>query len=66
MISADLRLIIIGGIAGGLTTFSTWSTESVQLFLDGRWRTAGVNIILNLVVGLSAATAGYVLVTTLT
>lgn len=62
-ISPDLRLVIVGGVAGGLTTFSTWSVESVQLFLEGKWRTAGVNVVLNLVVGLAAATAGYVLVT---
>jgi CrcB protein len=65
VISQDLRLVIVGGIAGGLTTFSTWSVESVQLFLEGKWRTAGVNVVLNLVVGLAAATAGYVLVTML-
>jgi hypothetical protein len=34
------------------------------LFLAGKWRTAGVNVVLNLIVGLAAATAGY-LVTTL-
>jgi CrcB protein len=62
--STSLQLILIGGVAGGLTTFSTWSTESVQLFLSGRWRAAGTNVVLNLVVGLAAATAGY-LVTTL-
>ena len=63
VVSPDLRLVIIGGIAGGLTTFSTWSVESVQLFLAGKWRTAGVNVVLNLAVGLAAATAGYVVTT---
>jgi CrcB protein len=63
IVSPDIRLIIIGGVAGGLTTFSTWSVESIQLFVEGKWRTAGVNVILNLVVGLAAATAGYVVAT---
>jgi CrcB protein len=66
VISADLRLIFVGGVAGGLTTFSTWSVETVQLFLEGKLRTALVNVILNLGVGLAAATAGYVAVTVLT
>ena len=65
VVSADLRLVLVTGVAGGLSTFSTFSVESVQLFLEGKWRTAGVNVVLNLVVGLAAATAGY-LITTLT
>jgi CrcB protein len=65
IVSTSLQLVLIGGVAGGLTTFSTWSTESVQLILTGKWRTAGTNIVLNLVVGLAAATAGYLVSTAL-
>jgi CrcB protein len=65
IVSTSLQLVLIGGVAGGLTTFSTWSTESVQLILAGKWRTAGTNIVLNLVVGLAAATAGYLVSTAL-
>jgi CrcB protein len=65
IVSPSLQLVLIGGVAGGLTTFSTWSTESVQLILSGKWRTAGTNIVLNLVVGLAAATAGYLVSTAL-
>jgi CrcB protein len=65
VVSTSLQLVLIGGVAGGLTTFSTWSTESVQLILAGKWRTAGTNIVLNLVVGLAAATAGYLVSTAL-
>jgi fluoride exporter len=64
-VSTSLQLVLIGGVAGGLTTFSTWSTESVQLMLAGKWRTAGVNIVLNLIVGLAAATAGYLVASAL-
>jgi CrcB protein len=59
VISSDLRLVVIGGVAGGLTTFSTWSTESVQLALSGRWGRAALNVGLNLVVGLTAASLGF-------
>jgi fluoride exporter len=65
IVSTSLQLVLIGGVAGGLTTFSTWSTESVQLILAGKWRTAGTNVVLNLVVGLAAATAGYLVSTAL-
>ena len=34
VISPDLRLILVGGFAGGLTTFSTWSVETIQLFME--------------------------------
>jgi len=62
-VSSDLRLILVTGVAGGLSTFSTWSVETVQLYLEGKWRKAGANVILNLVVGLAAATAGYLITT---
>jgi CrcB protein len=65
VVSTSLQLVLVGGVAGGLTTFSTWSTESVQLILAGKWRTAGVNVVLNLIVGLAAATAGYLVATAL-
>lgn len=66
VISSDLRLVLIGGLAGGLTTFSTWSVETIQLLMERKLRTALGSVILNLGVGLAAATAGYLLVTLLT
>lgn len=62
-ISPDLRLIIVGGLAGGLTTFSTWSVETIQLLMELKLRTALGSVILNLGVGLAVATAGYLLAT---
>ena len=65
VISTDLRLILVGGVAGGLTTFSTWSVETVQLVLEKKLSTALVSVVLNLGVGLAAATAGYLVATAL-
>lgn len=62
-ISADLRLVVLGGVAGGLTTFSTWTTETVQLAMNGKWNTALVNVVLGLAVGLAAAVGGYLIAT---
>lgn len=55
----ELALIVVTGFAGGLTTFSTFSVETVQLAGEGRWRAAVASVALNLVLGLAAATAGW-------
>ena len=62
IVAADLHLVLLTGIAGGLTTFSTWSVETLQFALSGRWRTAVANLTLNLVLGLGAATTAYFVV----
>lgn len=54
VIGADARLVVLSGLAGGLTTFSTWSTETVQLVMEGRVRIAVANVAANLVVGIAA------------
>lgn len=58
-VSGDIRLILLGGLCGGLTTFSTFSVESIQLVLAGRWRTAALSVAANLVLGIGAAAAGW-------
>ena len=60
-IGPDARLVVLGGIAGGLTTFSTLSVETVQLALAGRWRTALGSMLANLVIGIAAAVVGFAL-----
>ena len=54
-LSADVRLVLLTGLCGGLTTFSTLSVETVQLVLEGRTRTAVSSIAANLVLGVAAA-----------
>jgi CrcB protein len=60
-IRPDARLVVLGGIAGGLTTFSTLSVETVQLALAGRWRTALGSMLANLVIGIASAVLGFAL-----
>jgi fluoride exporter len=55
----QLHLVVITGFCGGLTTFSTFSVETIQFAIAGRWRRALANVALNLVVGLAAAALGY-------
>jgi fluoride exporter len=50
------------GLAGGLTTFSSWTTATVRLLAEERLGSAAVNISANLVLGFAAAAAGIVLV----
>lgn len=60
-VHTDLALVVVTGFAGGLTTFSTFSVETVRLALEGRWRAAVGNVVANLALGLAAATAGWML-----
>ena len=59
--SGDLRVILLTGFCGGLTTFSSFTVETVQLVLEGRARRAALSVGLNLVLGVCAAALGYAL-----
>lgn len=53
-------LTLIGtGFCGALTTFSTFSYETVRLADAGRWRAAVLNVAVSLVLGLAAVTLGW-------
>ena len=61
VLPADLELVIVTGFAGGLTTFSTLSVETVQLAIEGRWRAAAASVGANLALGIAVAALGWVL-----
>ena len=43
----ELRLFVMTGLLGGLTTFSTFSAESVTLFTRGQYGWAATHILLH-------------------
>lgn len=53
------QLFVITGLLGSLTTFSTFGWESTQLMLDSKPLLAGMNIAVNMVIGIGAAILGY-------
>jgi fluoride exporter len=61
-LDGDLRLVLVTGFCGGLTTFSTWSVETIELLDGGRWRAAILNVVLTLALGLAAAAGTYLLI----
>ena len=60
-LDGDLRLVLVTGFCGGLTTFSTWTVETIELVEGGRWRGAILNIVVTLVLGLAAAAGMYLI-----
>jgi CrcB protein len=59
--SVQTRLVVMVGILGGFTTFSTFSLETLRLIQQGGWQAAALNIGLSLAGGLFAAWAGFTL-----
>lgn len=57
----DVRLILLTGVCSGLTTFSTFGVETVQLVLQRRIGTAALSVAANVVLGVGACMLGYLL-----
>ncbi|MGH8126792.1 MAG: fluoride efflux transporter CrcB [Gammaproteobacteria bacterium] len=60
-ISPSLRAMILTGMLGALTTFSTFSLETLELLHGGEMMRAGLNVVANLGLALLLVWGGYAL-----
>ena len=60
LLSETFRLMLLVGLAGSLTTMSALSIESVEMLSGGHYSQAFINILLNLLLSLAAASLGVV------
>ena len=57
-VAAAFQQFLVVGICGGLTTFSSFSLQTLALMNDGEWLRAGANIGLSVTLCLLAVWAG--------
>lgn len=60
-ITPEVRLFIVTGLLGSLTTFSTYALESFNLYRDGQVVASLVNIGMHVIVGLLCVVLGVAL-----
>ncbi|MBX3094822.1 MAG: CrcB family protein [Cryobacterium sp.] len=58
-ISPDTQFVLLFGVCGGLSTFSTFSVETIQLVNEGQLRRAVLSVSANLALGLAACALGF-------
>jgi CrcB protein len=58
MASLHARPLLVSGLLGGLSTFSSFSLETVELLERSRYAAAGANTLLNLGLSLSLVALG--------
>ncbi|MBK8250289.1 MAG: fluoride efflux transporter CrcB [Gemmatimonadetes bacterium] len=63
--SPELRLLLGAGFCGGLTTFSTFSVETIELVQGGAFTRAALYVAISVVAGLGAALLGMAAVRTI-
>jgi CrcB protein len=57
-ISPRAKLFLTTGLLGGMSTFSTFSLETINFFQDGKYLHASANILLNLALSLIGVVVG--------
>ncbi len=61
VVSPHQKALVITGMLGALTTFSTFSLETVTMLQGGLWGRAAANVTLNAVLCVTATLAGMML-----
>ncbi len=59
LVRQEYRLLMMIGLLGGFTTFSTFGLETVALINEGQLAQAGLNVLLSNALGLLAVLLGY-------
>lgn len=59
-VGSSLRALLLIGLLGGYTTFSSFSIETINLFESGAWLGALINIFLSILVCLIAVWLGVI------
>lgn len=60
-LGTEWQAAVATGLAGGLTTFSSWTTATIRLLTESRFGAAALNVGANLTAGFAAAAAGIAL-----
>lgn len=60
--SPELKGLLIVGLLGGLTTFSSFSMDTLRLIMEQKWDLALLNLCLNNILGMALAWSAYALV----
>ena len=63
VVPIDAQAFVMVGLCGGFTTFSAFSLQTLELARDGRLLHAGANILLSVVLCLTAVALGHWLAT---
>lgn len=58
--TTELRIFLMIGVLGGFTTFSSFGYDTFGLLRDGQFFLALANVLLQVIIGLSAVWLGYV------
>ena len=59
LLSPELRIFLLIGLLGGFTTFSTFGYETIASLRTGEFVSALANVLIQVIVGLSAVWLGY-------
>ena len=59
LLSPEVRIFLLIGLLGGFTTFSTFGYETIASLRSGQFLPALSNVLIQVIVGLSAVWIGY-------